>query len=154
MTNAHDSVVLMKKKAFHWILTLLLLLTSLALFVFEAREQFYKFIAGQTTMAVEKQHYDALELPEVTICMESAFKKTALESEGLPERFFLTTDSTFGNNGTDPFPDLRALWDKTTYSERELEITWRLYQRKILQRNSCSHSQGFKDEDLGNSPGW
>ena len=82
-------------------------------------------------MATEKQHKDALELPEITICMEYGFKKVALEREGLPERFFLTADSTYGNNGTDPFPDLKEIWEKATYSEKELEITWKLYQRKI-----------------------
>ena len=117
------------------LLTGLLLMISLTLFAFEAHEQVYKFSVGKTTTAVEKKHYESLLLPEITICMEYGFKKEALEREGLPERFFLTADSTYGNNGTDPFPDLLDTWEKATYSDRELEITWRLYDGKYMQAN-------------------
>ena len=117
------------------LLTGLLLMISLTLFAFEAHEQVYKFSVGKTTTAVEKKHYDALQLPEITICMEYGFKKEALEGEGLPERFFLTADSNYGNNGTDPFPDIMETWEKATYSDRELEITWRLYDGKNMQTN-------------------
>ena len=129
--RSHDSNKLRNNKTCHWILTALLLLVTLVLFLYEAHEQIYKFSIGKTTTATEKQHKDALELPEITICMEYGFKKVALEREGLPERFFLTADSTYGNNGTDPFPDLKEIWEKATYSEKELEITWKLYQRKM-----------------------
>ena len=133
------------------LLTGLLLMISLTLFAFEAHEQVYKFSVGKTTTAVEKKHYDALQLPEITICMEYGFKKEALEREGLPERFFLTADSNYGNNGTDPFPDIMETWEKATYSDRELEITWRLYDGKNMQTMKyptpkIKHSPSFSEK--------
>ena len=113
-----------KKKWLKWILTI----TCLVLSIFIVKEQCNKYKSGNTTISIDKQYNDALELPQVTICMDRPYKKDVLEEYGLAQRFFLSPNSSYGNK---TFPNLTTLWNEATYSEEELDISWQLYDRKI-----------------------
>lgn len=85
-----------------------------------------KFYEGRTTEAVEKIRHKSLKLPHLSFCMERPFKKRALENMGLRERFFLTAEPAYTNMSLD-FPRLNKTWQKATYSDKEVDISWRLY---------------------------
>ena len=81
-----------------------------------------KFIKNRTTQLIEKESRENLDLPDVTFCANSGFKKEVFRELGM------RVDMMKPNSGNYPtnfeLNDTDDLWERATYSKEDLRIVW------------------------------
>ncbi len=122
-----------RRNTLNSVLTATLFAVLSGCFVWQVWDQVHKFLAAETVEVVEWVRPGAMELPPLVICPLDIFKWDVMKAEGLLLNMFTEDHGAFSVNASEPFPDLREAWEKSTFAlSRDINITWALHSERGL----------------------